>query len=59
MLNLKAKIDGHNKKIVPPKPKSCNFLKKENCPMSGACLTENGLYYAIISCSHDIYIEIV
>ena len=50
MPNLKAKIDGHNKKILentpPPKTKLCNCLKKENCPMRGACLTENVLYYA-------------
>ena len=54
MPNLKAKIDGHNKKTLettpPPKTKLCNCLKKENCPMRGACLTENILYYARISC---------
>ena len=54
MPNLKAKIDGHNKKILentpPPKTKLCNCLKKENCPMRGACLTENVLYYTRISC---------
>ena len=37
MLNLKAKIDGHNTKILenapPPKTKLCNCLKKEGCPM--------------------------
>ena len=40
MPNLKAKIDGHNQKILettpPPKPKLCNCLKKEYCPMRGA-----------------------
>ena len=59
MPNLKAKIDGHNKKILettlPPKTKLCNCLKKENCPMRGACLTENILYYARISCDDKTY----
>ena len=57
MPNLKAKIDGHNKKILkttpPPKTKLCNCLKNENCPMRGACLTENILYYARISCEDE------
>ena len=51
--NLKAKIDGHNKKIPentpPPKAKLCNCLKK-NWLLRGACLTENILYYARINC---------
>ena len=59
MPNLKAKIDGHNKKILentpPPITKLCNCLKKENCPMRGACLTENVLYYARISCDDETY----
>ena len=59
MPNLKAKIDGHNKKILentpPPKIKLCNCLKKENCPMRGACLTENVLYYTRISCDDETY----
>ena len=59
MPNLKAKIDGHNKKIpettLPPKKKICNCLKKENCPMRGACLNENILYYARISCDDETY----
>ena len=60
MPNLKAKIDGHNKKILentpPPKTKLCNCLKKENCPMRGACLTGNVLYYdARISCDDETY----
>ena len=59
MPNLKAKIDGHNKKILettpPPKTKLCKYLKKENCPMRGACLTENILYNARISCDDETY----
>ena len=58
MPNVKAKIVGHDKKIVettaPPKTKLCNCLKKENCPMR-ACLTENVLYYARISCDDETY----
>ena len=37
MPNLKTKINGHNKKLLQPKPtesqKSCNCLVKEDCPM--------------------------
>ena len=59
MPNLKSKIDGHNKKILentpPPKTKLCNYLKNENCPMRGACLNENILYYARISCDDETY----
>ena len=59
MPNLKAKIDGHNKKILEttllPETKLRNCLKKENCPMKGACLTENILYYARISCDDKTY----
>ena len=57
MTNLKAKIDGHNKKTrkrTPPKAKLCNCLEKENCPMKRGCLTETVLYYAGISCE-DAY----
>ena len=59
MPNLKAAIDGHNKKILettlPPKTKLCNYLKKKNCPVRAACLTENILYYARISCDDETY----
>ena len=54
MPNLKAKINGHNKKklkpTLPPNTKPCNCFEKENCAMRGACLTENILRYARISC---------
>ena len=57
MSNLKAKIDGHNKKMLettpPPKTKLCNCLKKEKWPMRGACLTESLLYYWRISCDDE------
>ena len=59
MPNLKVKIDGHNKKILkntpPVKTKLCNCLKKENCLMGGACLSENVSYYARISCDVETY----
>ena len=59
MPNRKAKIDRHNKKILettlPPKTKLCNCLKKENCPMRGACLNENILYYPRKSCGNETY----
>ena len=59
MPSLKSKIDEHNKKILettpPSKTKLCNCLKKENCPMRRACLTENILYYARISCDDETY----
>ena len=55
MSNLKAKIDGHNKKILEntplPKTKLSNCLKKENS--QGACLAENVLYYTRIRCDHE------
>ena len=47
--------------ITPPpktkqkKTKLCNCLKKENCPIRGAYLTENVLYYARISCDNETY----
>ena len=55
MSNLKATIDGHNETVLqntpPPKAKLCNCLKKQNCPIRGACLTESVLYDAKISCT--------
>ena len=53
MPNLKAKIDGHDKKIFEntPPPKK----KRENCPTRGACLTENILYHSRISCDDKTY----
>ena len=45
--NLKAYIQGHNHAILHPNVKtkaSCNCRNKENCPLSGQCLT-SGLVY--------------
>ena len=60
MPTLKGKNRRHNKEkqlenTPPPKTKLCNCLKNENCPMTGACLTENVLYYAKISCDDEKY----
>ena len=59
MPNLKTKIDGHNKKILKTTPqtktKLCNCLKKETCPMRGACLSENILFYARTNCDDETY----
>ena len=38
-----------------PKIKLCNYLKKANCPMRGASLTENVSYYANISYDGEKY----
>ena len=51
MSNLKAKTDGHNKKIIentpPPKTKLCNCLNKEVCPMK--------IFYTRIICDDETY----
>ena len=48
MPNIRSKINGHNKKILQPKPaepqKLCNCLVKEDCPLNGLCLTSSILY---------------
>ena len=55
MPNITSKINGHNKKILQPKPtepqKLCNYLVKEDCPMNGLCLTSSILYQATTRCS--------
>ena len=52
MQNLKAKVDGHNKKNTQKdiifKNKNIPLLEKKICLMKGACLIENILYYAKI-----------
>ena len=54
-LNIRSKINGHNKKILQPKPaepqKLCNCLVKEDFPLNGLCLTLSILYQATIKCS--------
>ena len=59
MPNIRSKINGHNQKILQPKPtepqKLCNRLVKEDCPMNGLCLTSSILYQATIKCSNSKY----
>lgn len=49
MLNLKPKINGPNKKILENTPplqiKKFKYLKKENCSIKAAYLTQNILYH--------------
>ena len=59
MPNIRSKINGHNKKILQPKPaepqKLCNCLVKEDCPLNGLCLKSSILYQATIKCSDSKY----
>ena len=59
MPNIWSKINGHNKKILQPKPTEpqilCNCLVKENCPMNGLFLKSSTLYQATIKCSDSKY----
>ena len=59
MPNIRSKRNGHNKKILQPKPtkpqKICNCLVKKDCPMNGLCLTSSILYQATIKCSDSKY----
>ena len=48
MSNIRSKINDHSLKILQPKPtkpqKLCNCHVKQNCPMTGLCLTSSILY---------------
>ena len=59
MSNNRLKINGHNKKILQPKPtepqKLCNSLVKEDFPMNRLYLTSSILYQATIKCSDSKY----
>ena len=59
MPNIRSKINGHNKKILQPKPtepqKLRNCLVKGYYPMNGLCLTLSILYQATIKCSDSKY----
>ena len=59
MLNIKTKINAHNREILRNTPskntKHCNCQQNENCPMNGACLEESLVYYATISCNDKNY----
>ena len=51
--NIKSAINSHNRKIRHPPVKSqnrtCNCIKKTDCPLQEKCLSENTLYHADIS----------
>ena len=63
MPNLQNLINSHNQNILKNQPqstpKTCNCLKKENCPMNGLYLTESLLYYATITCNNANYIKYI
>ena len=52
MSNMKNMINTHNKKIInPPKDniaRTCNYIRKHQCPLNEKCLTNNALYKAIL-----------
>ena len=53
MPNIKNIISTHNKKIInPPQDnitRTCNCIKKHQCPLNEKCLTNNALYKASIT----------
>ena len=55
MSNIKSKVNGHNKKILPLKTIEsqdlCNYLIKESFPMNEICLKFSILCQATIKCS--------
>ena len=59
MPSIKSQINGHNKKILQPKPaepqKLCNCLVKYDCLLNGLCLKSSILYQATIKCSDSKY----
>ena len=53
MPNIKSAINSHNRKILHPpvnnQNKTCNCIKRVDCPLQGKCLSENTVYQAGIS----------
>ena len=53
MPNIKSAINSHNRKILHPpvnsQSRTCNCIKKTDCPLQEICLSENTLYQAEIS----------
>ena len=53
ILNLKQKIDGHNKstlwKINATPPKACNCRQLAHCPLDGNCLKSAVIYQATVA----------
>ena len=59
MPNIRSKINGHNEKILQPKPaepqRLYNCLVKEDCPLNALCLKSIILYQATIKCNDSKY----
>ena len=53
MPNIKSAINSHSRKILHPpvnsQSRTCNCIKKTDCPLQEKCLSENTLYQADIS----------
>ena len=53
MPNIKSAINSHNRKIPHPpvksKSRTCNCIKKTDCPLQEKCLIKQALYQADIS----------
>ena len=59
MPKIRSKINGHNEKILQPKPaepqRLYNCLVKEDCPLNALCLKSIILYQATIKCNDSKY----
>ena len=53
MPNMKIMVNTHNKKIIDPQKdnivRTCNFMRKHQCPLNEKCLASNTLYQASIT----------
>ena len=62
MPNMHSVINSHNHKVLqvsdqPKKPKTCNCMKKEECPLNQECLEKSIIYKAIITSDTTDYKE--
>ena len=61
MPNMKAVINGHNKKLLTPlsdnPTRTCNCINKDNCPLNQNCLATNIIYEATITSDLPDYQE--
>ena len=59
MRNIKAIINGHNKKVLNNQSQTtnikCNCLQKNECPLNGLCQTKNVIYEATVSSNDPFY----
>ena len=57
MSNMKNIINTHNKKIINPLKdniaRTCNCIRKHQCPLNEKCLTNNVLYQASITTNEE------